>query len=170
VANRHHNIAQSRSALHQKTVPFGLLTGLASEADAREKSGMASELASWGAAEQSTESRRSSSRPIDLVHLSRYTLGEREVEREVLELFCTQSLLYIERLRHAKSDQDWKEAAHSLKDSACMIGAWRTGEAAERAEVLSGDAFDRLRDMRLGEIESSVREAEDYIECLLRDR
>ena len=131
---------------------------------------MASELAAWGVAEQSSESPKASSRPIDLVHLSRYTLGERELEREVLELFCSQSLLYNERLRYAKSDQDWKEAAHSLVDSARMIGAWRASEAAERAEALSGDAFDRLRDMRLTEIESSVREAEDYIDCLLRDR
>ena len=131
---------------------------------------MASELAAWGVAEQPSESAKASSRPIDLVHLSRYTLGERELEREVLELFCSQSLLYIERLRSAKSDQDWKEAAHSLVDSARMIGAWRASEAAERAEALSGDAFDRLRDMRLTEIESSVREAEDYIDCLLRDR
>jgi HPt (histidine-containing phosphotransfer) domain-containing protein len=131
---------------------------------------MASELAAWGVAEQSSESPKASSRPIDLVHLSRYTLGERELEREVLELFCSQSLLYIERLRHAKSDQDWKEAAHSLLGSARMIGAWRAGEAAERAEALSGDAFGRLREMRLAEIESTVREAEDYIDCLLRDR
>ncbi len=131
---------------------------------------MASELATWGVAEQSQESRRASSRPVDLVHLSRFTLGERELEREVLELFCSQSLLYIERLRHAKSDQVWKEAAHSLVDSARMIGAWRAGEAAEQAEALSGDAFDRLREMRLREVESSVREAEDYIDCLLTDR
>jgi HPt (histidine-containing phosphotransfer) domain-containing protein len=131
---------------------------------------MASELATWGVAEQSQESRRASSRPVDLVHLSRFTLGERELEREVLELFCSQSLLYIERLRHAKSDQDWKDAAHSLVDSARMIGAWRAREAAERAEALSGDAFDRLRNMRLAEVESSVREAEDYIDCLLKDR
>jgi len=88
----------------------------------------------------------------------------------VLELFCSQSLLYIERLRHAKSDHDWQEAAHQLNGSARMIGAWRASEAAERAGVLSGDVCDRLRDMRLAEIESSVREAEDYIDCLLRDR
>src|SRR5262249_50670963 len=109
-------------------------------------------------------------RPIGIGQLSRYALGERELEREVLELFCSQSLLHIERLRHAKSDQDWKEAAHSLQDSARMIGAWRASEAAERAEALSGDAFDRLRDMRLVEIESSVREAKDNIACLRRDR
>ena len=45
------------------------------------------------------------SRPVDLVHLSRYTLGERDLEREVLQLFCSQSLIYIERL-HAAIDKD----------------------------------------------------------------
>jgi HPt (histidine-containing phosphotransfer) domain-containing protein len=104
------------------------------------------------------------------VHLSRHTLGERELEREVLELFCSQSLLYIERLREAKSDQDWKDAALSLKGAAQAIGAWRAGAAAERAEVLSGDALAELRAARLSEIESSVREAESYIDGLLSDR
>jgi HPt (histidine-containing phosphotransfer) domain-containing protein len=104
------------------------------------------------------------------VHLSRYTLGERELEREVLELFCSQSLLYIERLREAKSDKDWKDAAHSLKGSAQAIGAWRAGDAAERAEALSGDALAEFRALRLSEVESSVREAETYIDGLLSDR
>jgi len=63
------------------------------------------------------------SRPVDLVHLSRYTLGERALEREVLELFCSQSLVYLERLRAVQSDSDWKDAAHSLKGSASAIGA-----------------------------------------------
>jgi HPt (histidine-containing phosphotransfer) domain-containing protein len=131
---------------------------------------MASDLATWAVAGQSSEARKASSRPVDLVHLSRYTLGERELEREVLELFCSQSLLYIERLRQAKSDQDWKDAAHSLKGSAQAIGAWRAGDAAARAEALSGDALAELRAVRLSEIESSVREAETYIDGLLSDR
>jgi Hpt domain len=50
------------------------------------------------------------------------------------ELFCTQATIYIERLRQAGSDKDWKDAAHSLKGSASAIGAWRAAEAAERAE------------------------------------
>src|SRR6185436_17141697 len=105
---------------------------------------MTSELAVWDDVPRAEEGRKTSSRPVDLVHLSRYTLGERELEREVLELFCSQSLIYIERLRHAKSDHDWQEAAHQLNGSARMIGAWRASEAAERAGVLSGDVFDRL--------------------------
>jgi HPt (histidine-containing phosphotransfer) domain-containing protein len=131
---------------------------------------MASELAAWTDAMPSGEERKPSSRPVDLVHLSRYTLGERALEREVLELFCSQSLVYLERLRDARSDKDWKEAAHSLKGSASAIGAWRTAEAARRAEALSGESLVAARDLRLRDIEQSLREAATYIGALLRDR
>jgi len=131
---------------------------------------MARQMAVWAEAASSEEGRKASSRPVDLVHLSRYTLGARELEAEVLELFCTQATIYLERLRQAGSDKDWKDAAHSLKGSASAIGAWRAAEAAERAEALSGEALAQGRDLRLREIESAVREAETYIGTLLEDR
>jgi HPt (histidine-containing phosphotransfer) domain-containing protein len=105
--------------------------------------------------------------PVDLKHLSRYTLGERALEREILELFCSQSAIYLERLRVAPSDRLWQDAAHSLKGSAQAIGAWRTAEAAERAEFLSGAALSGARGAILRELESSVREAKAYIRSLL---
>ncbi|HAH64076.1 MAG TPA: Hpt domain-containing protein [Rhizobiales bacterium] len=132
---------------------------------------MASEMAAaWVESGQSPAVRKGSVRPVDLVHLSRYTLGERELEREVLELFCTQSLLYLERLKTAQSDKDWKDAAHSLKGSARAIGAWRTAEAAERAEALSGEDLASSRALSLRDVESSLAEAETYIGSLLKDR
>ncbi len=62
---------------------------------------MASEMAAWADAAPPEAGRKLSSRPVDLVHLSRYTLGDRALEGEVLELFCTQSPIYLERLRAA---------------------------------------------------------------------
>ena len=132
---------------------------------------MASEMAAaWVESGQSPAVRKGSVRPVDLVHLSRYTLGERTLECEVLELFCTQSLVYLERLREARSDKDWKDAGHSLKGSARAIGAWRTAEAAERAEALSGDALADSRARSISEVETSLSEAETYIGSLLKDR
>jgi HPt (histidine-containing phosphotransfer) domain-containing protein len=131
---------------------------------------MAGEMALWAETASSEEERKASSRPVDLVHLSRYTLGARELEQEVLELFCTQATIYIERLRQASSDKDWSDAAHSLKGSASAIGAWRAAEAAQRAEALSGEGLAQGRSLRLREIESAVREAEAYIDTLLEDR
>ena len=131
---------------------------------------MASHLAVRADAVPSEEERKPSSRPVDLVHLSRYTLGDRALEAEVLQLFCTQSLVYLARLRDARSDKDWKDAAHSLKGSATAIGAWRAAEAAQRAEALSGAMLIAARDLRLRDIEASLREAETYIGALLKDR
>jgi HPt (histidine-containing phosphotransfer) domain-containing protein len=129
---------------------------------------MASEMAAaW--IESGPQGRKGSVRPVDLVYLSRFTLGERALEREVLELFCTQSLVYLERLSGAQSDKDWKDAAHSLKGSARAIGAWRTAEAAERAEALSGDALTNSRARSISEVETSLSEANTYIGSLLMD-
>jgi HPt (histidine-containing phosphotransfer) domain-containing protein len=134
---------------------------------------MASEMASWTDAGQPIEGHRASSRPVDLVHLSRYTLGARELEREVLELFCTQSFLYLEQLKASPSDKDWKDLTHSLKGSASAVGAWRVAEAAERAERSGPSAAAALapsRDARIDEIDASLREADAYIRSLLKDR
>ena len=117
----------------------------------------------------------SGAEPVDFQHLARYTLGEPELEREVLELFCSQSVLYLEQLRAAMSESDWKHAAHSLKGSARAIGAWRTAQAAERAEALYGetiqdDGIAQSRQARIDEIEASLREAEAFIASVLDSR
>jgi HPt (histidine-containing phosphotransfer) domain-containing protein len=116
------------------------------------------------------EGRRTSSRPVDLVQLSRYTLGDRALEREILDLFRTQSKIYVERLRAAVSEKEWQDAAHSLKGSAKAVGAWRVAACAEGAEALSGEVLLQDRDPKLGEIETALGEAENYIVALLADR
>jgi HPt (histidine-containing phosphotransfer) domain-containing protein len=88
-------------------------------------------------------------RPIDLVHLARSTLGDRSLEREVLQLFDRQSTLLIARMRAASPD-GIAMLAHTLKGSANGIGAWRVARAAEALELAGrdgnaiGDALDRL--------------------------
>jgi len=86
-------------------------------------------------------------RPIDLVHLARATLGDRSLEREVLQLFDRQSALLIARLRNAGPD-GVAMIAHTLKGSARGIGAWRVARAAEAVELAgsteSGAALERL--------------------------
>ena len=75
--------------------------------------------------------------PVDLKHLHRYTLGNADVDREVLDLFRGQAPINLEQLRRAGDRKAWHEAAHALKGSARAIGAWRMGEIAERAERLA---------------------------------
>src|SRR5437588_8394462 len=69
-------------------------------------------------------------RPIDLVHLARTTLGDRALEREVLQLFDRQSSMLIARMRTA-APAAVATLAHTLKGSARGIGAWRVARAAD---------------------------------------
>jgi len=79
-------------------------------------------------------SRASLERPIDLVHLSRMTLGDRGLEREVLALFDRQATVMVSRMRSA-SRGSVTTVAHTLKGSARGVGAWRVAAAAEAVEL-----------------------------------
>jgi HPt (histidine-containing phosphotransfer) domain-containing protein len=75
--------------------------------------------------------------PIDLVHLSRQTFGDHDLERELLGLFDAQAAQFAKRLRAlaAPGDADWRIAlAHTVKGSARAIGAFEVGRAAEAYE------------------------------------
>jgi HPt (histidine-containing phosphotransfer) domain-containing protein len=71
-----------------------------------------------------------------MAHLARYTLGDAALEREVLELFCTQSVSYLHQLRAATSHKAWFQAARALKGSTPAVGAARSARAAEYIEAL----------------------------------
>ncbi len=78
--------------------------------------------------------------PIDLTHLSRYTLGDKALEQEVLQLFAAEVPVTLGRLRFADTDRAWQEAAHTIKGSARAVGAWEVAGLAEKAEQLpAGD-------------------------------
>lgn len=89
---------------------------------------------------------------LDRSHLARMTLGNRDLELEVLELFDRQADLLVGRMR--KTDGAGVHAlAHALKGSAAGIGAGavaRAAEATERAAHGSAEecmaAVDRLAD------------------------
>ncbi|MFZ3035615.1 MAG: Hpt domain-containing protein [Parvibaculum sp.] len=84
---------------------------------------------------ETTSSRMpASDRPLDLVHLSKYTFGDRSLEGELLGLFRSQAGIYISRLEAAENAKDWRDAAHSLKGSARGLGAWSLGDLAEEVE------------------------------------
>ena len=74
---------------------------------------------------------------IDDDHLGRMTLGDRRLEREVLEIFVRQVDIVAELLAHANRDEA-AMAAHTMKGSARGIGAWLMASAAERLEHAAG--------------------------------
>lgn len=69
---------------------------------------------------------------LDLAHLERMTLGERELEREVLTLFAQQSADLLARLE--KLPREGASLAHTLKGSARGIGAFAVADAADDLE------------------------------------
>ena len=104
--------------------------------------------------------------PVDMAHLARYTLGDAALEREVFELFCTQSVSYLDQLRAATSHKAWYQAAHALKGSARAVGAWRLARAAEYIEVPREDSRPGLRATQLQELEASTQEAAAFVATL----
>jgi HPt (histidine-containing phosphotransfer) domain-containing protein len=84
--------------------------------------------------------------PIDLAHLARMTLGERSLEREVLQLFDRQAAMLLTRMRQS-CPAVVAACAHTLKGSARGIGAWRVASAAEAVELAAaatGTEFDSV--------------------------
>jgi hypothetical protein len=81
---------------------------------------------------------------IDLDHLQRQTLGNRELQREVLKLFLRQSSMYMARMKAAETLVERREAAHSLIGSARGIGAFSVAYIASEIELARGPVTGRL--------------------------
>ena len=86
--------------------------------------------------------RESTAEPvIDLVHLSRQTLGDAALESELLRLFEAQARAFAARLRapvaQNETARDMEQRivlAHTLKGSARAIGAFALADAAQAYE------------------------------------
>lgn len=108
-------------------------------------------------------------RPVDLVHLAHHTMGDRELECEILDLFAKQSVLYLDRLRDARDERAWCEAAHTLKGSARSIGAWGVADTAEAAERMTGAVAARARSETVEKLAAQIDEANAFIRRVLAD-
>jgi HPt (histidine-containing phosphotransfer) domain-containing protein len=108
----------------------------------------------------------SGERPIDLVHLARMTLGERSLEREVLQLFDRQATLLLTRMQTAPASA-LSSLAHTLKGSARAIGAGGVARAAETVELMGAGDEAALR-CALAALGAAIDEARTFIAELLR--
>ena len=102
--------------------------------------------------------------PIDHVHLARYTMGNRPLELEVLQLFADQAPSTLADLAAAQDAKAWHIAAHTLKGSARAVGAWELGAAAEEAE--RGGPQDARRGEFLARLEAVLGEVRAYVDAL----
>ena len=71
---------------------------------------------------------------LDLAHLARYTVGNRELEEELLRLFRAQMRTQSTAIADATDAEQWRFATHTLKGVARSIGAWAIADTAERLE------------------------------------
>ncbi|TPI15334.1 Hpt domain-containing protein [Mesorhizobium sp. B4-1-3] len=100
-------------------------------------------------------------RPVDLGHLARQTMGDRDLEREVLALFVHQSL----GVRDQIADADTRQRvllAHGLKGSARGIGAFAVAEC---AAIIEKQPEDVRALKRLGTL---IEEVRDFIAGISR--
>lgn len=106
-------------------------------------------------------------RPIDLMHLSRMTLDDRALEREVLALFDRQMLLMMERIG-AAAPHVAAAAAHTLKGSATGIGAWQVASAAAAVENAARDGDNSDWHRHIAGLSQAVQDARCGISELLQ--
>ncbi|HUR43145.1 MAG TPA: Hpt domain-containing protein [Aestuariivirga sp.] len=77
---------------------------------------------------------RSRAVTLDRAHLSRYTMENPELEREIIALFLQQLPITGAMLKSAASEPDWRLAVHTLKGSAAAVGAARINALAVELE------------------------------------
>ncbi len=106
-----------------------------------------------------TPAHQSDQQPLDMQHLGRYTLGDRELEHEILGLFTDQLPKTIAALKKAATPKDWQMSAHTLKGSARAVGAWRLAKCAAFAEKIDFPADQAARHDALTNLEAATAEA-----------
>ncbi len=67
---------------------------------------------------------------------SRYTMGDHDLQKDVVHLFRTHSREYISDLKFAADAAAWKFAAHKLKGTARSLGAVNLDKMATHAEAM----------------------------------
>ena len=83
---------------------------------------------------------------IDLTVLRRSTLGRRDLEIEVLQLFAEHLPVPLAMVRSDAAPKDWAYATHTIKGAARSVGALRLAAAAAAAEKAPVDAWGRHTD------------------------
>ncbi len=99
---------------------------------------------------------------IDVAHLNRQTMGDRTLEREVLELFRRQARILLFRFEALTNPVERAGVAHTLKGSARGIGANRVAFAAEELERAANAG--QSTGKALAEVAESIAEATSAIE------
>lgn len=99
-------------------------------------------------------------RPVDLVHLARQTMGDKDLEIEILALFARQARAALVEM--SSGSVPAATVAHRIKGAASAVGAFRLAAIAGEIEAGRTDAA------ALARFGASVIEAENFINKLCR--
>jgi HPt (histidine-containing phosphotransfer) domain-containing protein len=114
-----------------------------------------------GGEQSSTRRANGRVRPVDLAHLTQQTMGDRDLEREILAMFAEQAKTVRAQIAKANT-KERLFLAHALKGSARGVGAFAIAECAEAIEAGPADDLNVKRMARL------IEEACDFIASIDR--
>jgi HPt (histidine-containing phosphotransfer) domain-containing protein len=109
---------------------------------------------------------------LDVEHLGHMTLGDCQLEREVLEIFVRQSATTLDLVLDRLARRDpaaAAAAAHAMIGSARGIGAWRVAQAAEQLERAANARNEQELDGALAALKAASLEANAAIGAHLAD-
>ena len=100
--------------------------------------------------------------PIDMAHLSRQTLGDHNLELEVLRLFDEMSHVYFGRLETSTTVEELLVNLHTLKGAAAGIGAFGLAELTRvtESELKAGAP---VNPERIDDLHVAVEELSSFI-------
>lgn len=115
---------------------------------------------------KASEVERVAADAINLGHLAHMTLGDRDLQREILQLFDRQADLLLDCIR--RGDAALPAAlARTLNGSARRIGAWGVARAADASErAAAGSPVERR--LAMDDLSAAVAEARMAIAELLK--
>jgi HPt (histidine-containing phosphotransfer) domain-containing protein len=96
--------------------------------------------------------------PVDMSHLKRYTMGDPDLEREVLDLFIAESPRRVAALREAADDREWK------------MGAWQVAELAQQIERLGFGGEAGIRSVAIERIADGLARVAQFVSGLPEPR
>ncbi|WP_228929906.1 Hpt domain-containing protein [Roseibium aggregatum] len=102
--------------------------------------------------------------PIDLVQLATNTLGNRDLEVQVLHLFKSQSISTLERLKQETDNSVRFDLVHTLKGSARAIGAERVAIVCENLEGKMRSSTDTATEGLIAAVDEANRYIRDLLE------
>jgi len=106
---------------------------------------------------------------LDLGQLSRMTLGETGLEREILALFDLQAGILLSRMAN-ELPKSIAGLAHTLTGSARGVGAWKVAEASECVERFAHDGGQTMLAGAIDQLSAAVAEARGKIAMVLAVR